>query len=95
MLRYFDAQHLLRTLAIAVEAANTQKRKLILADSPCLSLRETTDDSNEMPTNPWLQDIPILPSQLSVGTNDLRGRTVQLSRVIGRWCQFCKLEDLT
>lgn len=86
----FHAQNLMRSCAIAVEAADAQRWRLILAET---SLPEPNADSaidQERFTDPWTQNIPMIAEATRLGAeaSDWTGRMVQIRRVVGRWCKF-------
>lgn len=86
----FSAQGLNRTFSVAIEAADSTKSKLILAELPSA---HASDEGPGEPSNadPWDEEVSILNvttkrlGELSVG------RTVQARSVAARWCTFEKL----
>lgn len=89
-----SAQGLSRSLAIAVEAAKLTNRKLILAEVRADDANEGMAIENETTIwrqrSPWEEQIPLLNGSIRFGNdeNTWAGRTVNVGRVVGRWCKF-------
>lgn len=94
----YSAQGLSRSIAIAVEAANSTRMRLILAE-----LRKESGDENSIVNNesvigthydPWKEQIPLLSGSTGFGSEERvwAGRTISIGRVIGRWCRFEQLD---
>ena len=98
----FSAQGLSRTLSIAVEASMALGRKLILAEIfPAIEDRDamaTDENEDEVQSDPWMEQIPILNGSIRSGDEERvwAGRTIEVARVVGRWCRIVSLgEDLS
>lgn len=96
----FSAQGLSRTLAIAVEASIALGRKLIVGEIlPAIENKDamaTEENENEVQTDPWLEQIPILNGSIIRSGDEERawaGRTVEVARVVGRWCRMVSLDE--
>ena len=97
----FSAQGLSRTLANAVEAAARVNMRLLLAESRTTQENEETlamanPDIGEQEVDPWKEQVPLLSNSIRFG-NDERiwaGRTIEVAKVVERWCRFVNLEKL-
>lgn len=94
----YSAQGLSRSVAIAVEAANSAKTRLILAELRKENENETSIADNETANgtqhDPWKEQIPLLNGSTGFGNEERvwAGRTISIGRVIGRWCKFETLD---
>ena len=93
-----SAQGLSQSLAVAVEAAYFSDRKLILAEIHREGGREeiTAEDEDmiEVQYDPWTDQVPLLNGSIRSGIEGRTwaGRTVDIRRVVGRWCKFESLD---
>lgn len=95
----YTAQGLSRSLSIAVDTSIASERRLVLAeilpatkDEEAMAVEENED---QMRLDPWMEQIPILNGSIR-SRGDERvwaGRTVEVARVLGRWCRIVKLDD--
>lgn len=94
----YSAQGLSRSVAIAVEAANSNSMRLVLAE-----IRKENGDENSIVDNefvigahhdPWKEQIPLLSGSTGFGSEERvwASRTISIGRVIGRWCRFEELD---
>ena len=96
----FSAQGLSRSLAIAVEAADNARAKLVLAELRKKCENETMDAGDhiseiETEFDPWRQQVSLLNGSVRFG-DDSRpwsGRTIEVRKIVGRWCKFEALEE--
>lgn len=99
-----SAQGISRTLAIAVEAARLAGMKLAIGE---YYKKDDNDDINGIrdsangffdgtQQDPWTEQIPILSGSVRFGNNEgLRtGSTVDVRKVLGRWCRFVTLDTM-
>lgn len=86
----YSAQGLSRTLAIAVEVAKFAGMKLVLAE-PC----KRQMDNNANIQDFWKLQVPLLSGSIRLGSNERSwaGRTVDIGRVVGRWCRFMRMHE--
>lgn len=90
----YSAQGLSRSIAIAVEAANSTNMKLILAELRKENRNENPIGDTEVLTetrhDPWKEQVPLLNGSTGFGNTERvwAGRTISIGRVIGRWCKF-------
>ena len=91
-----SAQGLSRTLASAVEAAYSAGQRLVLADSPIMEMVDLGGEVHEAQSDPWQEQVPLLSGSARVagGGRVLAGRTVEVGRVLGRWCWFVSVEEI-
>ena len=89
-----SAQGLSRTLATAVEMAKLNGQRLVLAESRG-SDGEGEYGSGGSGGDPWKEQVPLLSGSVRFGGEDRvwDGRTVEVRRVVGRWCRFVMVED--
>ena len=92
-----SAQGLSRTLAIAVEAAKLRQQRLVLAESCGLDERNVhipCNASGEPSSNIWKEQVPLLSGSIRFGGEERAwaGRTVEVGRVVMRWCKFIKVD---
>lgn len=86
----YSAQGLSRTVAIAVEAAKHAGMKLVLAES-CYE----NESENTTIQDPWKAQVPLLNGTIRSGESGKiwAGRTVDIGKVIGRWCRLVGLDE--
>ena len=95
----FSAQGLSRTLSIAVEVSIALGRRLIVAEIlPVIENNDaiaTDENENEVHPDPWMEQIPILNGSIRSGDEERvwTGRTVEVARVVGRWCRMVSLDE--
>lgn len=105
----FSAQGFNRTFALAVEAAQATKCRLLMAECTSLRSPETeqfdTDIDYEhelappppVSDNPWDEEVSILnvtTKSFGAGGRGWVGRTVSLRRIAQRWFAFCPFQRL-
>lgn len=96
----FSAQGLSRSVAMAVEAADNARAKLVLAELRKGGENETMDagdniGESETEYDPWRQQVSLLNGSVRFG-DDSRpwsGRTVEVRTIVGRWCKFEALDE--
>ena len=95
----FSAQGLSQTISIAVEASLALGRKLIVAEIlPPIEDKDamgTDENENEVQSDPWVEQIPILNGSIRSGDEERvwAGRTIEIARVVGRWCRMVSLGE--
>lgn len=96
----FSAQGLLRSVAIAVEAADNVGAKLVLAELRKEGENGTTDTGNhvgegETVYDPWRQQVSLLNGSVRFGDDNRpwSGRTIEVRTIVGRWCKFEALDQ--
>ena len=95
----FSAQGLSRTLSIAVEASMALGRRLIVAEIlPAIEDKDAIamdENENEVQPDPWMEQVPILNGSIRSGDEQRvwAGRTVEVARVVGRWCRMVSLDE--
>lgn len=89
-----SAQGLSRSLAAAVETAKLNGQRLVLAESTALS-GEIEDEGIGSVEDPWKEQVPLLSGSVRFGGDDRvwAGKTVEIGRVVGRWCRFVMVGD--
>ena len=89
-----SAQGLSRSLAAAVETAELHGQRLVLAESTALS-GEVEDEGSGSAGDPWREQVPLLSGSVRYGGEDRvwAGKTVEVGRVVGRWCRFVMVGD--
>lgn len=96
----FSAQGLLRSVAMAVEAADNAGAKLVLAELRKEGENGTMDTGDHIggskaEYDPWRQEVSLLNGSVRFG-DDSRpwsGRTIEVRTIVGRWCKFEALEE--
>lgn len=85
----YSAQGLSQTIAIAVEAAKITGMKLVLAES---CNENQTENATE---DPWKPQVPLLNGSIRSDESEKiwAGRTIDIRKVIGRWCRFIRLDE--
>ena len=95
----FSTQGLSRTLSVAVESAVALERDLVLGETfPAIENNDAmaeNEDQIEALSNPWMEQIPILNGSIKSANADRAwaGRTVEVGRVIGRWCRIVSIDE--
>ena len=99
-----SAQGISRTIAIAVESARLAGLKLVIGEyhkgadnNDVNGFHEgVTGVSDRATQDPWAEEIPILSGSIRFGNNEeLRtGSTVDVGRVLKRWCKFVTLDTM-
>ena len=94
-----SAQGLSRTLAAAVETAKVNGQRLVLAEGIALDggvegegvEGEGVGSGGE----PWKEQVPLLSGSVRFGGEERvwAGRTVEVRKVVGRWCRFVTIDD--
>ncbi len=84
-----SAQGLSRSLATAVETAKLNGQRLVLAESRRLS-EDVEYEGPGSERDPWKEQVPLLSGSVRFGGEDRvwAGKTVEVRRVVGRWCRF-------
>ena len=82
---------------MAVEAAKTARQRLVLAESvggSFLGLGGGEEGGGEV--DAWEEQVPLLSGVVPFGREErgLGGRTVEVGKVVGRWCRFVGLEEV-
>jgi hypothetical protein len=100
----YSAQGLSRTLAIAVETARLANMKLVLVENDKEDdngivngiINLTTGTLNRAQQDLWKEQVPILSGSIRFGNGEgvRAGRTVDVGRVLGRWCRFGAMEEI-
>lgn len=96
----FSAQGLSRSVAMAVEAADNARAKLVLAELRKGGENGTMDagdhiGESETEYDPWRQQVSLLNGSVRFG-DDSRpwsGRTIEVRTIVGRWCKFEALDE--
>lgn len=89
-----SAQGLSRSLAAAVETAKLNDQRLVLAEAIALD-EDVEYDSTGSGGDPWKEQVPLLSGSVRFGGEDRvwAGKTVEVKRVVGRWCRFVTIGD--
>lgn len=89
-----SAQGLSRTLVVAVETAKLNGQRLVLAESKALDGGVEHEGVGSV-GDPWKEQVPLLSGSVRFGEEDRvwAGRTVEVARVVGRWCRFVTIGD--
>ena len=84
-----SAQGLSRSLAAAVETAKLNGQRLVLAESAALT-GEVEYEGTSGIGDPWKEQVPLLSGSVRFRVEDRNwaGRTVEVERVVRRWCRF-------
>lgn len=84
-----SAQGLSRSLAVAVETAKLNNQRLVLAEAIALD-EDVEYDESSSGGDPWKEQVPLLSGSVRFGGEDRvwAGKTVEVKRVVGRWCRF-------
>lgn len=91
-----SAQGLSRSLTAAVEAAKFNGQRLVLAESRPLS-EDVEYEGVGSEGDPWKEQVPLLSGSVRFGGEDRvwAGKTVEVERVVARWCRFVTIGDET
>ncbi|MCJ1312241.1 hypothetical protein MMC25_005915 [Agyrium rufum] len=86
----WTAQGISRTTALAIEATSAQDMQLTLAEIERAEEGEQTRPADPNISNPWNDQVPLLNTSLRLGGEEQgwAGRTIEIGKVIGRWCSF-------
>lgn len=89
-----SAQGLSRSLAAVVETAKLNGQRLVLAESRALN-GEVEYEGVGRVIDPWKEQVPLLSGSVRFGGEDRvwAGNTVEVERVVGRWCRFVTVGD--
>ena len=89
-----SAQGLSRSLAVAVEAAKRAGQRLVLAESRALD-GEIEEEGDGGEGDAWSEQVPLMSGSLRFGRENRvwAGKTVEVRRVVGRWCRFVRVHD--
>ena len=89
-----SAQGLSRSLAAAVETAKLNDQRLVLAEAIALD-EDVGYDSTGSGEDPWKEQVPLLSGSVRFDGEDRvwAGKTVEVKRVVGRWCRFVTIGD--
>lgn len=93
----YSAQGLSRSLALAVEAANNTDGRLVLVEHSKEDENGGLNndiEENHIQKEPWSDQVPLLNESIRLGGEDRvwSGRTVEIGRIVGRWCKFEALD---
>ncbi|KAI4280932.1 MAG: hypothetical protein L6R35_005798, partial [Caloplaca aegaea] len=91
----YSVQGLSRSLAIAVEAANTWRMRLTLVepleDTQLPAPEPIMETGAVSPPDPWSEQVPLLNSSLApTNGSTCAGRTVEVGAVVARWCSIAR-----
>lgn len=86
-----SAQGLSRSLAAAVEAAMFNGQRLVLVEPS----GEVEYEGVSSIGDPWKEQVPLLSGSVRFGREDRvwAGKTVEVERVVARWCRFVTVGD--
>ena len=90
----YSAQGLCRTLAAAVETAKFNGQRLVLAEGTALD-GDVEGEGVGSGGDPWKEQVPLLSGSVRFGGEERvwAGRTVEVRKVVGRWCRFVTIDD--
>jgi len=93
-----SAQGLSRTLASAVETASRRGDRLVLSEPLAMqggAGLENAELTEGTTTDPWKEQVPLLSGSVRFGGEDRAwaGKTIEVGRVIARWCRFVRLDQ--
>lgn len=95
----YSMQGISRTLTAAIQAAQSSHQRLVLGETPVNSNHIDIVGAEESRTSsePWDCKVPLLSGsvRLAIGESTGAGKTIEIRRVIGRWCCFVRLKKLT
>lgn len=88
-----SAQGLSRTLASAVETAAHGGDQLVLAEPSGMQDRSHFEVAEGVSSDPWKEQVPIFSGSVRFGGDERvwAGKTIEVARVIAKWCQFVRL----
>ena len=86
----FSAQGISRTLALAVEAASRTGMRLEITHIDRVLDQIALDTGSHEHSNVWEERIPLLNGSMPSGdsTRQWTGRTVEVRKVLTRWCRL-------
>lgn len=89
-----SAQGLSRSLAAAVETAKLNDQRLVLAEA-IASDEGVEYNGTGSGGDPWKEQVPLLSGSVRFGGEDRvwAGKTVEVKRLVGRWCRFVTIGD--
>ena len=97
----YSAQGLSRTLANAVDAADSADVRLVLAELRVQqAMEQAIDDGGPIievqEIDPWKEQVPLLSNSIRIGDDQRAwaGKTIDVARVVERWCHFIISEDI-
>ena len=79
-----------------METAKVNGQRLVLAEAAALDEDEDVENGGMSGGgDPWRQQVPLLSGSVRFGGEDRvwAGRTVEVKRVVGRWCRFVTIGD--
>ena len=93
-----SAQGLSRTVAVAVETARLASQRLVLAEPRRTEDGNDNDDaesSDEVLEDAWKEHVPLLSGSVRFGGDERAwaGKTIEVGRIIARWCRFVTLSN--
>ena len=75
--------------------------KLVLTEPRIPQCNEELVEMGELSSkvqeiDPWTEQVPLLSNGIRTGNSERAwaGRTIDISRVVRRWCRFATLEDI-
>lgn len=85
----YSAQGLARTVSVAVETAWLNGQRLVLGESGGWDEGGGHEGVGGA-GGPWTERVPLLSGSVRFGGEDRvwAGRTVEVGRVVGKWCRF-------
>jgi len=94
----YSAQGLSRTLASAVEAALQEEQKLVLAEPLIMHGRavlHNVEVTEGLVREAWKEQVPLLIGSVRFGGEERvwAGRTIEVGRVVAKWCRFVRLDQ--
>ena len=89
----YSAQGLSRSLGAAVERAEGCGQRLVLGEEEAGSVDGGGVGGGG--GDPWREQVPLLSGSVRFGGEDRvwAGKTVEVKRVVGRWCRFVRVGD--
>ena len=89
-----SAQGLSRSLAAVVETAKLNGQRLVLAETMTLNAEVESVGTSSV-DDPWKEQVPLLSGSVRFGGEDRMwaGKTVEVARVVAKWCRFVKVDD--
>lgn len=90
-----SAQGLSRTLASAVETAAHGGDQLVLAESSSMQDGSGFEVTEGASSDPWKEQVPIFSGSVRFGGDERvwAGKTIEVARVIAKWCRFVRLDQ--
>lgn len=89
-----SAQGLSRSLAVAVETTKVNGQRLVLAESIAAN-GDLEYEGIGSEGDSWKEQVPLMSGSVRFGGEERvwAGKTVEVKRVVGRWCRFVKVDD--